>query len=82
MVQKLTESRFLRETSATPVSGRGITGGGPGTVIRVCVYYCRTFYKAVRVGEEYAALLARNESYGIELGSVTLKINNQQRESL
>jgi hypothetical protein len=44
-------------TSATPVSGTGITGGGSG----------------------YAALLAHAGwvLYGMELGSVTLKINNQ-----
>ena len=35
-----------------------VTGPLPGTVTVeeqpqcVCVYYCRTFYKAVRVGEE------------------------------
>jgi hypothetical protein len=44
-------------TSATPVSGTGITGGGSG----------------------YAALLAHGGwvLYGMELGSVTLQINNQ-----
>jgi len=44
-------------TSATPVSGTRITGGGSG----------------------YAALLAHAGwvLYGMELGSVTLKINNQ-----
>jgi hypothetical protein len=42
-------------SAVTRTSGRGHVAEAKTNVIeagRVCVYYCRTFYKAVRVGEE------------------------------